>query len=437
MQADLPHGNVLVLAEKPEGGEKLGRSIAAVGERPVILSGAEKFHIGSGDDESVDLVVTDLDTADPAARGLLDRLLARDLFPSIPQIHLFRDGSMRRALLEKGLEAAYMSLPSPPDLAEFQARVRLGAEVGRLRRELARTSIRDPMTRLFNRRYLLLRLDEELARARRYRTSLSLVFFDIDHLKKINDVFGQTTGDSVIQQVAEVLRAQVRKEDVLGRLTGKTFMVILPGNRYRGAATFANKIRTDTEEIVLQHGEDVFEVHVSAGISTSPDNASVQSADDFLRAVDNALAQAKGRGGNRVHIDEGVLSHERRVVLVVDPDPTLLDLAEDLLTLDDYQVVRTDSARTALETLRFRKPDLLVIDLHMVERAGGQLLIEQIQNLFPSGEFPIIGLSGEPGTNPDRLARLGVDRFITKPFSVSLLRSTARDLLESTRSHPV
>ena len=432
MHLDPPHGNILVFVDDAEAGQQLGRYVAATGERPLILSGDEGFR--TRDDEDVDLVITDLDPEHAAARILLDRLLSGAMLPRVPRIHLFRNESFRKEIAERGLDSAALSLPAPPDAQELQVRVRVAAEVGRLRREVARTTITDPLTGLCNRRFLLRRLEEEFARARRYRAPLSLVLLDIEQLKRINDTFGQTTGDSVILQFAQIVRVQVRKEDVLGRLGGATFAVVLPGNGCRGAATFAGKVRTEAEEIVLQHGADLVSVHVSAGISTYPDSSTVRNADTLIRAAENALSEAKTRGGNRVFIDEGVLSHERRVVLVVDPDPELLDLAEDLLALDDYKVVRADSARSALETLRFRLPDLLVIDLHMAEHPGGAPLIEQIHTLFPTADFPIIGLSRDSGTSPDRLVRLGVDRFITKPFSVSLLRGAARDLLEAPRT---
>jgi len=306
--------------------------------------------------------------------------------------------------------------------------------VGRLRREIERSATLDPQTGLSNRAYLLRRLEEEFARARRHRSPLSLVLFDVDRLRRINDTFGHTTGDSVVQQFVEIVRVQVRKEDVLGRLTGAILAVVMPGNGVRGAATFASKVRTDTEEVALRYGDEVYPVHVSVGITTYPDSPDLHTADAMIRAAEGALSEAKARGGNRVFIDERALRHARRVVLVADTDSELLDLAEDLLTLDDFDVVRASSARAALETLRVRRPDLMVVDLHMAEFEGGTPLIEQIQSLFPSGEFPIIGLSRDAGTSPEHLTRLGVDRFITKPFSVSLLRGAARELLEEART---
>jgi DNA-binding response OmpR family regulator len=132
-----------------------------------------------------------------------------------------------------------------------------------------------------------------------------------------------------------------------------------------------------------------------------------------------------------VFIDEGVLQKERQVVLVADPDTHLLELTEDLLALDDFRVVKAGTGRTALEALRVRPPDLVVVDLGMLEREGGVPLIEKIQQMYPGSRFPIVGLSSDGGADPEVLSRLGVDRFITKPFSLSLLRSAARELLDA------
>jgi diguanylate cyclase (GGDEF)-like protein len=431
---DADSGHVLFVTDDRESSERLARWISATGLEVVLLSGAETFFMDAGDDESVSLIVTDFDTDDPSARSLLDRLLAGDLFRSVPQLHVFRDLALLRQLRQATPGLAAVSVPAPPVAEDFQARVRLGAEIGRLRRESARHSIRDALTGLFNRRYLLLRLDEEFSRARRYRTPLTLVFFDVDGLKEINDAHGQIGGDAVLRKLAPLIRGQVRREDVLGRFGDGEFGVVLAGNRFRGAAVLANKVRTEVEELMVAHAGREIQVRLSVGISTYPDNQTIASADDLVRCAENALHEAKSRGGNRVFIDEGVHRKERRIILVADPDPDLLDLTEDLLSLDDFRVVKAGSARTALETLRFRRPDLMVLDLGMADEEGGQLLVEKIQQLVPGTRFPVIGLSNDPAADPDKLLRLGVDRLITKPFSLSLLRSAARELLDAYRA---
>jgi diguanylate cyclase (GGDEF)-like protein len=424
-------GRVLLLTDDREGAVRLSRWIAGAGLEVVVVSGTEKFLMSSGDDESVHLVVTDLDTDDPAVRALLERLVGGDLFRSLPQVHVVRDLGLLMRLRQSYPQLAGFTVPSPPEAEDFQARVRLAAEIGRLRREAARHSIRDGLTGLVNRRYLLLRLEEEFSRSRRYRTPLSLAVLDIDHLKEVNDTHGLEAGDAVIRRIGQLLRGQMRREDVLGRIGEDVFGVVLTGNRFRGAAVFANKVRTEVQECVFDYRDVEMQVTVSAGITTFPDNPAIRTSEDLLRIAENALREAKARGGNRVFIDEGVMKRERRVILVADPDADLLDLTEDLLALDDFRVVKASSARTALETLRFRRPDLVVLDLTLSDPETGLPLVDSIQQLFPGSRLPIIGLSRDPEVDPDRLTRQGVDRFVTKPFSLTLLRSAARELLET------
>jgi len=430
---DPTRGHVLLLCDDRPQSDKLARWIARAGYEAVILSGSEKVLMREGDDLRVNLVVTDLDSDDPAVRALLDRLLSGDLFRSIPQLHVFRDLALMSAWRLAHPALAPYALASPPSAEEFESRLRLAAEVGRLQRELAHHTTRDGLTAAANRRHLLLRLDEEFSRAKRYRTPLSVALFDIDRLKEVNEAHGQAVGDAVIRRVGELIRGQVRHEDVIGRMGGDVFGVALPGNRFRGAATLANKIRTEAVEASFSRGGIEIAIRLSCGIATYPDNRAIRTADDLVAAAETALREAKARGGNRVFIDEAVLRMERPVVLVVDADAHLLDLAQDLLSLDDFHVVKADNPRTALETLTSRRPDLLVLDLGMVDPEGGAALIETVQKLYAESRFPIVGLSADPNADHDALSRLGVDRFITKPFSVSLLRSAARELLESYR----
>lgn len=431
--SDETTGHVLLLCDDRPQSERLSRWIAATGQEVVVLSGKEKLLLNEGDDLQVNLVVTDLDSDDPAVRKLLDHLLAGDLFRAVPQVHVFRDLALMRTWSQTNPLLAAYAMASTPSAEEFQSRIRLAAEVGRLQRDLARHSTRDGLTTLANRRYLLLRLGEELSRARRYRTPLSFALFDIDRLKEINDRYGQAAGDAVIRRLGELIRGQVRREDVVGRMGGDVFGIALPGNRFRGAATLANKIRTDVEEAIVVASGFEIAIRVSCGISTFPDSRTIETADDLVALAEHALGEAKARGGNRVFIDEGALHERRPVVLVVDPDAQLRDLAEDLLSLDDLRVVKAGDASDALRTLTSDRPDLLVLDLGMIDPEEGISLIETVQHLFPGPRFPIIGLSGDPAADADRLARLGVDRFITKPFSVSLLRSAARELLDGNK----
>ena len=423
-------GHVLVLSREEESASRLVRWIHGTGAEAVAVTGAESLFLVDGSDDSIDLLITDLDTDEPRARTLLRRLATGDLFANVPQLHLLGDIAFRAQLLAWNPELAAVSMVSPPEAGAFQARVRLAREIGRLRRELASSTVKDPMTGLHNRRYFLARLEQEFSRARRYRTPVSLVLIDIDHLRAINEKFGHPAGDASIRAVGDLLCRCIRKEDLVGRFGDECFGVVLPGTRHRGAAVLANKARTEAETLIIPgHGHELT-LKLSAGISSWPGNSRIRELEDLLNQTEAALAEAQERGGNRIYIDEGVILSERRLVMVADPDRSLLNLAEDLLSVDDYDLVLAESAKTAMETLRFRVPDLLILDLQMKSTDGRQNLMDEIRDLLPEKPFPVLGICSTPEIEHDKLADMGVDRYITKPFSVPLLRSVARELLE-------
>jgi diguanylate cyclase (GGDEF)-like protein len=430
MSESSSRGHVLVLCQDETTGLRLVRWVNSIGAGAVCLHSTEALLLGDGDDDSIDVLVTDLDTDLPENRLLIRRLASGDIFHGVPQIHLLRDLSFRKQLLAWNPEMAAVSMGSPPEAGDFKARVRLAKDLGCAQRELERNSVEDSMTGVYNRRYFLARLDQEFSRATRYRSPVSLILADIDHLRTINKKFGQTAGDTVIRSVSELLCRCGRKIDIVGRLGDSCFGVILPGTRHRGAAVLANKTRTEAEGLIVPGLGHELPIHLSAGITCIPGNREIKNPDDMISMAENALSEAKTRGGNRVYIDERVIRSEQRLVMVADPDPSLLEVAEDLLAMDDYAVVLAETGRSAMETLRFRVPDLLILDLQMESADHHSLLLEQIHELFPELPFPVIGMSGGNELGHDQLAELGVDRFITKPFSVSLLRSVARELVD-------
>jgi diguanylate cyclase (GGDEF)-like protein len=418
------HGNVLVLADDPAAAERLCRWIAEAGEQP--WSPAEPGLPGALDGQEIDLVVSELDPGAAASRALLDRLLDGEVLFGVPQIHRVRDEPTCALLRGRSPDAATVALLPAADPEQFRAQVRLAAEAGRLRAELPRVSLRDPLTGAFNRRFVTLRLDQEFARARRHRTPLSVVVFDVDELGAINQRHGLAAGDRIIRGVHRLLEEHMRRDNVHGRWGGDSFAVILAGTPPRGAAVFANKVRGDTAALRQSDEENGAHATLSAGISSHDAAGPLLGASDLANAAEQALAEAKRRGGNRVFIDEAALHADRRLVLVADPDRELLDLAEDLLSLADLRVIRAESPEALRETLRLRKPDVLIAELALLEAAGGTALIEELRSRFPDPRLPVVGLAAAPGLAPPP----GVDLFLSKPFSVGVLCSVANDLLE-------
>ena len=177
------------------------------------------------------------------------------------------------------------------------------SEIEALQARLRDQAIRDPLTGLFNRRYLTETLQRELARCARETRPLAVVMLDVDHFKALNDAFGHETGDRMLQAVGGFLGDETRHGDVACRFGGEEFVVVLPGASAQAAAARAQVWRSAFERLQVSHqGHDVG-VTLSMGVAEYPAHAA--SADDLLRAADVALYEAKRQGRNRVVLASG------------------------------------------------------------------------------------------------------------------------------------
>ena len=160
--------------------------------------------------------------------------------------------------------------------------------------QLAAHSLNDHLTGAFNRRYVTMRLDEEISRTKRTGEPLSLAFIDIDHFKAINDQHGHPAGDAVIRAVAQLLINQSRAYTVVARYGGDEFAIVLPSTTKEGATGYAERMM----RIVRSYPFATGPVTLSIGIATLPGDADVR--DDLIAAADRSLYRAKQEGRNRV-----------------------------------------------------------------------------------------------------------------------------------------
>lgn len=160
--------------------------------------------------------------------------------------------------------------------------------------EIYRYATTDTLTGLFNRRTFEQRLNNEIALAKRYDTPLSLVMYDFDRFKKINDSFGHAEGDKVLVQSARLVRGDLRASDVVVRWGGEEFMVLAPQTDLARATALAEKLRGVIE---AHHFSSEFSVTASFGVT---EFVSQDDRDQLLKRVDDALYLAKDRGRNRV-----------------------------------------------------------------------------------------------------------------------------------------
>lgn len=170
-----------------------------------------------------------------------------------------------------------------------------------LRERLQQQSVRDPLTGLYNRRYLEESMQRELGRAKREQTSLSVIMLDLDHFKRINDQYGHSAGDKVLVAVSELLKSAMRGEDLICRFGGEEFTLILPGAAFEIALQRAEQIRLSVEQLRIDLGqESALQVTSSLGIATYPIHG--DDAQALLDLADNALYEAKDAGRNQVAV---------------------------------------------------------------------------------------------------------------------------------------
>jgi len=161
---------------------------------------------------------------------------------------------------------------------------------------LKQLSTTDILTLVYNRMAFNDFLDAELQRARRYKTGLSLIMFDIDHFKSVNDTYGHLVGDEVLKALVKVVQLSIRKVDILARWGGEEFMILVPEAAPEAAHELAERLREEIESHDFSTKE---KITVSIGVTTYRDG---DHADSIITRVDNALYKAKENGRNRIEI---------------------------------------------------------------------------------------------------------------------------------------
>jgi diguanylate cyclase (GGDEF)-like protein len=190
---------------------------------------------------------------------------------------------------------------------ELHARLRAGERILKLHEQLRIEATNDALTGILNRRAILNVLEREAARATRHASSLGILLLDLDHFKRVNDGYGHTVGDAVLEQVSTRLSAPLRKYDAVGRYGGEEFLVVLPQCDLEQIADIAERVRLSVASAPIETTAGELAVTVSIGAATTEEDA--VSIDDLIQRADRALYAAKEHGRNRVMRDFSAREH--------------------------------------------------------------------------------------------------------------------------------
>jgi two-component system, cell cycle response regulator len=312
--AELSHGpaQILIIEGDEFAAAKMSETLAIAHRVAWVASCAEAQ---SRLDGETDLVIASLTAPQSDTLRFVSQCRASDLFRQLPILLIAAERDLPR--LARGLDlGANDYLVRPIDRNELMARTNIQIRRRELQNRLDENyrrslslALTDELTGLYNRRYLFAHLDELMARVNSDGVGVSLLMFDIDHFKRVNDTNGHAAGDTVLRQMAMRTLDSVRTVDLVARLGGEEFAVVMPETSLALATAVADRLRLAiaSQPFVLGPGVAKLPVTVSIGVATA--FAGADDRDHLLKRADDALYAAKSAGRNRVVVHSSQSEH--------------------------------------------------------------------------------------------------------------------------------
>jgi two-component system cell cycle response regulator len=231
---------------------------------------------------------------------------------SIYTIVITASGDERR--LEESLDAgADDFIRKPVNMTELRARLRSASRLVRVQKQFRQLAETDSLTGAANRRAFMQYLEMETENARRHEIPVSVVMVDLDHFKSVNDTYGHAIGDKVLIETVKTLQSCLRDRDMLGRLGGEEFAVVLHKTDLDCAGDAAERLRSAIEALKIESDDGrAIPVTASLGVTTAQSHIGLDTPDSLLQVADEALYEAKNTGRNRVVVANSESNPEHR-----------------------------------------------------------------------------------------------------------------------------
>jgi putative two-component system response regulator len=310
----------------------------------------------------------------------------------------------------------------------------------------------DSLTGISNRRAFDFELNRKMIEWERQRTPIALLLLDIDHFKHVNDKYGHQAGDHALKKVAETILQCTRRMDLVCRVGGEEFAVILPVTRTCESNQAAERIRTRIEKTPIQFNDITLELTVSIGI------ANAMKGDDanlLFRRADTSLYAGKQRGRNcstlhdgakcvaiehagKDSIDDAKLTFKDPVdlnitacsVMIVDDEPSTVAVVKKYLSMGGFERLATETDSTQVfERIFAETPDLVLMDIRM-PNVDGLTVLGKMRANDQTRKIPVVILTSTTDTNTKvKALNLGANDFLNKPVNSSELLARVRNTL--------
>ena len=291
---------VLIVDDSPDS-LALVRARLATENLELVTADCGTAGLEMAKNENPDLILLDVDMPDISGFDVCRKLKDDKDLCMIPVIFLTSSGDAQDKV--KGLNIGAVDYVTKPfDAFELQARVNAALRTKHMQDMLIEHAHIDPLTGIPNRWSMMERLQQEWARVRRHGGSLSFIMADIDHFKRVNDTYGHSVGDKILQKVSQAIVSQCREIDLPARYGGEEFAITVPDETVEGATVLADRCRQAVAEARVCVGDEDVRVTASFGVAEA---ASTPSANALVEAADDALYQAKRAGQNRVAVASG------------------------------------------------------------------------------------------------------------------------------------